>query len=71
MLEDDQPPQIQAPTRPAPFQTKQFARNISGVPTEFILTSYENYLFFTITQFQKLGTIVSILINSLLHIFLI
>ena len=41
-----------------PFQTKQFAAVIDGHRTEFILSSYSDYLFFVITQLDKLGTLV-------------
>lgn len=42
-----------------PFQTKQFAIVIESIHTEFILSSFSDHLFFVITQYDKLGTIVS------------
>jgi len=41
----------------APFTRSHFVRLIEGVKTEFVLASYSNCLFFTITQIGKLGTI--------------
>jgi len=41
-----------------PFSTVQFAYEIDGIHTEFILSTYTNLLFFTITQYSKLGTII-------------
>eukprot|EP01128_Nolandella_sp_AFSM9_P002676 TRINITY_DN13056_c0_g1_i1.p1 TRINITY_DN13056_c0_g1~~TRINITY_DN13056_c0_g1_i1.p1 ORF type:complete len:135 (+),score=25.45 TRINITY_DN13056_c0_g1_i1:1-405(+) len=41
----------------APFSRLQFTESVCGVTTEFLLTTYSNYLFFIVTQTGKLGTL--------------
>jgi hypothetical protein len=44
--------------QPFPVRTRQAAAVVEGVPTEFVLSAFANCLWITVTQLEKIGTIV-------------
>lgn len=41
-----------------PIQTRQIAVNINNHPTDIIITTFSDYIFFVISQTEKLGSLV-------------
>lgn len=43
-----------------PIRTRQTENIINGIPTQVVCTEFSNYIFVVLTQFGKIGTLVSI-----------
>lgn len=54
----DAPLSMPVQSSKAPFSLLHFAHSVLGTHTEFLLATYSDYLYFTITQIDKLGTVV-------------
>lgn len=46
------------------IRSKKTQREINGIPTEVVCTEFSNYIFVVLTQFGKIGTLVSVTPDS-------
>jgi hypothetical protein len=56
---------------PFPVKSVQFAAQIGGAHTEFILQSFDDSYFFIITQIGKIGTMVRHLLVGVNYLFML
>ncbi|KAM8824411.1 proteasome assembly chaperone 3 [Synchiropus splendidus] len=46
------------------IRSKQAVKEINGVSTQFVCTEFSNYIFVVLTQYGKIGTLISITPDS-------
>lgn len=42
------------------IRSKQMEKTINGIPTQVVCTEFSNYIFIVLTQYGKIGTLLSI-----------
>jgi len=42
------------------IRSRQMEKEINGIPTQVVCTEFSNYIFIVLTQYGKIGTLVSI-----------
>lgn len=52
-------------TSPDPvIKSKQTANEVNGIPTQVVCTEFSNYIFVVLTQYGKIGSLISITPDS-------
>lgn len=46
------------------IRSKQAQREVNGIPTEVVCTEFSNYIFVVLTQYGKIGTLISVTPDS-------
>lgn len=55
---------IRMPTAEPIIRSRQTEKEINGIPTQVVCTEFSNYIFIVITQYGKLGTLISVTPDS-------
>ncbi|XP_029364768.1 proteasome assembly chaperone 3 [Echeneis naucrates] len=42
------------------IRSKQTEKNVNGISTEVVCTAFSNYIFVVLTQYRKIGTLISV-----------
>ncbi|XP_076000084.1 proteasome assembly chaperone 3 [Genypterus blacodes] len=52
------------PTAEPIIRSKQAEKEINGIPTQVVCSDFSNYIFVVLTQYGKLGTLISVTADS-------
>lgn len=58
-------PRIKKMSSPEPFiRSRQTEKEVNGILTQVVCTEFSNYIFIVLTQYSKIGTLISVTPDS-------